>query len=102
MKNTAGESGSIRFTVARDYHSFEMKKDSSVVRRAEEEIEKMGLTPSLSISNGGLDANWLNSKGIPTVTLGAGQHNAHTLKEYADIGEYLLGCKLALALATAP
>ena len=102
VKNTAGESGSIRFTVARDYHSFEMKKDSSVVRRAEEEIEKMGLTPSLSISNGGLDANWLNSKGIPTVTLGAGQHNAHTLKEYADIGEYLLGCKLALALATAP
>ena len=53
-------------------------------------------------ANGGLDANWLNSKGIPTVTLGAGQHNAHTLKEYVDIGEYLLGCKLALALATAP
>ena len=102
VKNAAGECGSVKFTVARDYHSFEMEKDSSVVRKAEKEVERMGLTPSLAIANGGLDANWLNRKGIPTVTLGAGQHNAHTLKEYADINEYLLGCELALALATTP
>ena len=67
----------------------------------QEAVKKLGLEPRLVIANGGLDANWLNRKGIPTVTLGAGQHNAHTLREYADIREYLLGCELGLSLATA-
>ncbi len=101
VRNTAGECGSVKFTSSRDYHSFEMERDARVVLRTEEKIRDLGLTPLLKIANGGLDANWLNRKGIPTVTLGAGQHNAHTLKEYVDIEEYLGGCDLALSLATA-
>ncbi|MEC9353270.1 MAG: M20/M25/M40 family metallo-hydrolase [Planctomycetota bacterium] len=101
VRNTAGECGSVKFTSSRDYHSFEMERDAEVVLRTEEKIRALGLTPLLKIANGGLDANWLNRKGIPTVTLGAGQHNAHTLKEYVDIEEYLGGCDLALSLATA-
>ena len=101
VSNSDGECGSVEFTVSRDYHSFEMERNAGVVCRAEDKIRALGLAARLVIANGGLDANWLNRKGIPTVTLGAGQHNAHTLKEYADIGEYLLGCELALALATA-
>ena len=77
-----------------------MKSDSPVVRRTQDAVKELGLEPRLVIANGGLDANWLNRKGIPTVTLGAGQHNAHTLREYADIGEYLLGCERGLSLAT--
>ena len=102
VKNAAGECGKVRFTASRDYHSFEMRTDSQVVRKSKEEVEKLGLEPELAISNGGLDANWLNRKGIQTVTLGAGQHSPHTLKEYADIREFLLGCQLGLALATTP
>jgi tripeptide aminopeptidase len=45
-----------------------------------------------------LDANFLNVKGIPTVTLGAGQHNPHTVDEYADLDEYLTCCKLLLQI----
>ena len=101
VKNTAGESGSVKFNIARDYHSFEMKSDSPVVRQTQDAVKQLGLEPRLVIANGGLDANWLNRKGIPTVTLGAGQHNAHTLREYADIREYLLGCELGLSLASA-
>ena len=56
--------------------------------------------PELVVSNGGLDANWLNAKGIPTVTLGAGQHNPHTIDEYVDLPEFFGGCRLAIALAT--
>lgn len=100
VRNADGECGRIEFKTARDYHSFEMDSEADVVRRTTEKIRSLGLTPRLQIANGGLDANWLNRKGIPTVTLGAGQHNAHTLKEYADIDEYLGGCELALALAT--
>ena len=42
-------------------------------------VEAEGLEPELAISNGGLDANWLTAHGIPTVTLGCGQRNIHTV-----------------------
>jgi hypothetical protein len=34
------------------------------------------------------------------VSLGAGQHHAHTVDEYADLREYYTGCRLLAALAT--
>jgi tripeptide aminopeptidase len=58
------------------------------------------LRPRLSVADGGLDANHLTARGVPTVTLGAGQHSPHTVDEYVEIDEYLAGCRLALALAT--
>ena len=51
-------------------------------------------------SNGGLDANWLDKHGVPTVTIGAGQYEIHTVKEYVDLPEFAEGCRLAVALAT--
>jgi tripeptide aminopeptidase len=60
----------------------------------------LGLKPKLTSVDGGLDANYMNQKGIPTITLGAGQHHPHTVNEYVDIKEYITGCELALALAT--
>ena len=54
----------------------------------------------LRSAEGGLDANHLNQKGIPTVTMGAGQHGPHTVDEYVDVREYLNGCRLALCVAT--
>ena len=50
-------------------------------------------------SNGGLDANWLDKHGIPTVTIGAGQAEIHTIKEYVNLPEFAKGCRLALLLA---
>jgi di/tripeptidase len=37
-------------------------------------------------------------KGVPTVTLGAGQHNPHTVDEYADLEEYRICCQVLLNL----
>jgi tripeptide aminopeptidase len=37
---------------------------------------------------------------VPTVTIGAGQYEIHTIKEYVDVPEFLQGCRLAVALAT--
>ena len=70
-----------------------------VVRRAVEAARGLGLKPVTRVVDGGLDANYLNARGLPTVTLGAGQHGAHTLDEYVDIDEFLQGCRLVLALA---
>ena len=64
-------------------------------------LKGMGLTPEFPTGFGGLDANWLNSYGIPTVTLGAGERDPHTPAETQNIPDYLAACRLALALARA-
>ena len=48
-----------------------------------------------------MDGVHLNQRGIPTVTLGAGQHSPHTVDEWISVPEYLGGCRLALRAATA-
>ena len=68
--------------------------------RATRAVKALGMTPSYLFSNGGLDANWLDKHKIPTVTIGAGQFEIHTLKEYVDLAEYEKGCRLAVLLAT--
>ena len=37
---------------------------------------------------------------MPTVTIGAGQSEIHTVKEYVDLPEFAMGCRLAVLLAT--
>lgn len=99
VTTAAGEAGRVRFDVVRSYDAFRLDPEADVVRRAARAMEALGRTPETTVANGGLDANYFNARGIPTVTLGAGQHGAHTVDEYADIDEYLGGCRLAVELA---
>ena len=39
---------------------------------------------------------WLDKAGVPTVTIGAGQYEIHTIKEYVHLPEYAQGCRLAV------
>jgi tripeptide aminopeptidase len=96
-----GKKAKVKFTSRLDYHPFRMKETSPVVQHAWDAAMRAGLEPLIRISNGGLDANWINRHGIPTVTFGAGQNLIHTVEEWVDVPEYLQGCRLALALATA-
>jgi|TARA_Y100000310_G_scaffold337546_1_gene424860 tripeptide aminopeptidase len=99
VRNNRGEPGRVDFQAERDYNAFRMSASSEPVRRAKASIETLGGEPKLAIANGGLDANYLNTLGVPTVTLGAGQHNPHTIDEYIDIDEYSDGCRLLAHLA---
>ena len=60
----------------------------------------IGAVPNIRAANGGLDANWMNRHGIPTVTFGAGQNEVHTTDEWINLDEYDRACALALQLAT--
>ena len=71
---------------------------NSAVKEAAAAAYRVGLTPSLRIGNGGSDANWLVRHGIPTVSLGCGTHNAHTIEEYVSVDEFSAACRLALEL----
>ena len=43
---------------------------------------------------------WFDKPGVPTVTIGAGPYEIHTVNEYVDLPEFANGCRLAVALAT--
>ncbi|MHC4993044.1 MAG: M20/M25/M40 family metallo-hydrolase, partial [Planctomycetota bacterium] len=100
VRDDRGRAGRVRFKLRRDYEAFRLDSDSPAVLEARSAARAVGLRPKLLVADGGVDANWLNARGVPTVTLGAGQHRAHTVDEYVDVREYLDGCRLAVALAT--
>jgi tripeptide aminopeptidase len=101
LKNDAGATGRIEFNVFEKYESFRIAEDSPVVQTAMRAIALAGKTPAIRTTNGGLDANWLTARGFPTVTLGCGQQDVHTVAESLHIPSYLDACRIALALATA-
>jgi tripeptide aminopeptidase len=95
-----GATADVKFHSTPSYPSFKLDEDSPAVLHAKRAVESLGLEPTTQYSNGGLDANWLVKHGVPTVTIGAGQYEIHTVNEYADLPEFAQGCRLAVALAT--
>ena len=100
IKNVAGECGYVEFDGRLDYESFRLSPDDPSTITAEQAIRDIGRTPTRSVCNGGVDANWMMARGIPTVTLGCGQLNQHTLSEALDITGFRDACRIALRLAT--
>lgn len=101
IRDNKGKSAKVKFLSRLDYSPFRMKETTPVVKLTQQAISSLGMKPTLRIADGGLDANWFNKHGIPTVTLGAGQNNIHTIEEYVDLSEFAAGCQVAVALATA-
>jgi tripeptide aminopeptidase len=102
VRDERGRRGRVRFTARRDYAAFQLDADEPVVAEARAAGRAVRLRCRLHVAHGGLDANWLTAKGLPTVTFGAGQHGAHTLDEYISVPQYLSGCRLAVQLAHSP
>jgi len=102
IKNCRGQRGSVTFHTDVEYEPFTIPKNAASVKVAEAAIRSLGMEPELLTTQGALDANWLNARGIPVATLGAGQVAGHSLSERLDIEQFLTGCKVALRLATSP
>jgi tripeptide aminopeptidase len=100
-KNASGASARASVGVSRLYQTFDLAENSPAVREAARAARSVGLEPSYKRQFGGLDANWLNAHGLPTVTLGAGGHNAHGTNEYLDIGEFVCACEMAVRMSGA-
>ncbi len=100
VRSASGKRGKVAIDGRLDYEAFRLDDDQPCIAAAEAAIRSIGLTPSRSICNGGLDANWMNAHGIPTVTLGCGQIDPHTVLERLDIAAFHRSCRLALRLAS--
>lgn len=101
VRSSAGKYGTVDFEGRLDYEAFRLARDEPSVVAAMAAIQAEGHEAELAISNGGLDANWLTAHGIPTVTLGCGQRNIHSVREELDITEFHIARRIALRLATA-
>jgi tripeptide aminopeptidase len=101
VKNDAGKTGKVKIETRADYESFLLPDDSPAVLAAEAALRSIGSLPFRAVTNGGLDANWMVTRGIPTVTLGCGQMEIHTVSEKLDVAAYQRACRIALRLATA-
>jgi tripeptide aminopeptidase len=100
VKDAGGEAAQVKFDHKPAYPPFKLADDAPALRHAKRAAESIGLKPTTLFSNGGLDANWFDKHGVPTVTIGAGQYEIHTVHEYVDLPEFANGCRLAVALAT--
>jgi tripeptide aminopeptidase len=99
VRNRQGACGEVRIDGRLDYEAFKLADDEPCVLAAERAIRELGGQPVRAISNGGLDANWMTARGIPTVTLGSGQKDPHTASERMDLGEFRQARRVALRLA---
>lgn len=95
-----GRTGAMTFEEDTRYEAFSIARSSACVRSASQAIAQVGLVPEPRGCDGGLDANWMTSHGFPTVTMGCGQHDIHTVNEKLNIPEFLTGCRVALQIAT--
>jgi len=100
VKNDEGRPAGVRFSSELRYESFRLSEKQPCVKTAISAVQAIGLDPIVQIANGGLDANWLSARGLPTVTLGCGQRHAHTVNEELHVDDYLNACRLGLLLAT--
>jgi tripeptide aminopeptidase len=100
VKNVDGRSGRLVIEGRLDYESFLLKDDEPCVVVAEHAIRSEGGVPVRGITNGGVDANWFSVRGIPTVTLGCGQSNPHTVEERVCLPEFDRAAGVAFRLAT--
>jgi len=100
VRNCYGVAGKVRIDGRLDYEAFLLPPDEPSVEVAEAAVRSCGGEPLQAVSNGGLDANWLSARGIPTVTLGCGQVSPHTTSERLDLSQFRLACDVALCLAT--
>jgi tripeptide aminopeptidase len=100
VRDHEGATAEVTFSHKAAYPPFKLDESSPVVRRATEALKRLGIEPTYLFSNGGLDANWLDKHGIPTITIGAGQAEIHTIKEYIVLPEFAKGCRIAVLMAT--
>lgn len=100
LKSAGGKTGRVRFKSDLKYEAFMMSEHEPCVKTALAAVEAAGLKPATRICNGGLDANWMINHGYPTVTIGCGQEEIHTVKERLQVDRYLEACRICLLLAT--
>jgi len=99
ITNSEGTKGSVNFSPGPTYEPYDLPPDAPVIRAAMEAAKQCDLKATCVTNNGGMDANWIVAHGIPALTIGVGQQNAHTPQERLHLPRFHTACRLAVTLA---
>jgi tripeptide aminopeptidase len=100
VRSAQGARGSVTMNSELAYESYRLPDDEPCVLVAETAVNSVGQEAKRAVANGGIDGNWTNRHGIPTVSLGCGQRSPHTVNEELDVERFHEACRIALRLAT--
>ncbi len=90
MKESAEKyCGNIDVEVVRSYEAFHLNELDEGIVLIQKAISNIGLVPKLISTGGGSDANVLNSIGIPSIDLGIGMSNIHTIDEFIKVEDLI-------------
>jgi tripeptide aminopeptidase len=99
MKEEADNVGaSLDLHTQLDYPSYRFAPDAPTIVAATIALERIGVPVRLIPSGGGSDANILNAKGLPSVVLGTGMVDPHTVSEHIAVKDLVLLTALTLEL----
>jgi tripeptide aminopeptidase len=88
LEDAAREAGGkVEVQVKREYDGFSVGKDELPVKIALAASRAVGLTPTVTRTKGGSDANEFNPRGIQTVVLGMGGTGYHSTQESIAVDE---------------
>ncbi|MEM6688716.1 MAG: peptidase T [Planctomycetota bacterium] len=90
LDETPGLSADVQIT--RQYRNLHEGLQSlpESVEFAERAFDQLGIACKKEIIRGGTDGSQLTEKGLPTPNLSSGQHNIHSIKEYACLDEMVI------------
>ncbi len=81
-----------------EYKPYRHSPDSLVVVAAGRALSRLGLPVSIVPTGGGSDANDLNAKGLPTVVMGCGMVDTHTLEESFAVADLVMLSRVVTSL----
>ena len=83
IKKVCEENGAtVEFDVVVGCPAVSLSPEHPTCKLATQAAENLGFTPSLSVSGGCSDANYICGYGVPTAVLATGMSNIHTCEEY--------------------
>lgn len=85
-------------TVEESYPAMNLSEDDQAVQLVVEAVKALGLSPVLTPTGGGSDANILVGKGLPSVILGIGMEKVHSKEEFISIKQLVAGAELVVAI----
>jgi tripeptide aminopeptidase len=99
MQAAAAEyGGSVAIETVTSYQAYQLREDSGPVLRAARAATAMGVPVRYKATGGGSDANYFNSRGLPTVVLSCGYEKVHTTAERIPLKQLVLLTEWVLAI----
>ncbi|MEN6446095.1 MAG: M20/M25/M40 family metallo-hydrolase [Candidatus Cloacimonas sp.] len=89
--NEQNGNASYKFEMEEEYEGFLIPRNALVVTLAENALRALDVPSNIKILGGGSDANIFNAQKIPTLIVGTGMNNIHTVKESIDIDQLYKG-----------